>query len=223
MREFPLKILLDTFSLIKSRVVDYKKSYREKGFRVFFDIHRHRNISSLEDDACSLGKIVWDLLELELLARCVLMKSSDDANKRLIELLNESKGNFVEVDPFTNWDSLRPVLKEYNKKKPNHEVDIKKIVHLRDSLAHGRMFFYGSPREPGPLRLLRFSNKPKEKKVSIVASETLTKEWFGKNMVLIVASETLTKEWFDENMEFLNGEINKVRESAGWGRDDVPL
>ena len=66
----------------------------------------------------------------------------------------------VELNAFTNGDDLAQTLEKYNKRAPlDYRIDISPIVNLRDTLAHGRMFGYGSMKS---LRLLKFSRKPKK-------------------------------------------------------------
>ena len=55
-------------------------------------------------------------------------------------------------------------------------------MNLRDTLAHGRMFGYGSMKS---LRLLKFSRKPKNGKVLVELALDMTDEWFLENIRIL--------------------------------------
>lgn len=147
-----------------------------------------------ESHALSLGKLVGNLLTLELGARMAIVKR--DARLAAIvqtQLPQVREGEWVEYNPLTNKDDLQQTLERFNKRATDKcKVDIVRIVRLRDALAHGRAFGVGSPQR-GVLRLLKFSRKPD-----------------AQGMVQVTMAVDMTDEWFRENIEFLMDALRKV-------------
>ena len=137
-----------------------------------------------EAHALSLGKLVGNLLSLEMGARMVIVKLDQRVAEQVKTQLPQVKsGNMVEFNAFTNGDNLAQTLEKYNKWAPlDCRIDISPIVNLRDTLAHGRMFGYGSMKS---LRLLKFSRKPKNGKVLVELALDMTDEWFLENIRIL--------------------------------------
>lgn len=144
-----------------------------------------------ENHALKLGKLVGNLLTIEMAARLAIVKLDEHASSKVFTQLHQVKeGDQVECNAFTNADDLRQTLEKYNKRAPmQSKVDIATIVNLRDTLAHGRTFGFGDMKH---LRLLKFSRKQHQGKVSV----DLAKD--------------MNDTWFHENIEMLNKAINKV-------------
>ena len=137
-----------------------------------------------ESHATNLGKIVGNLLSLEMGARLAIVKLDERAAKQVQAQLPQVKaGDLVEINAFTNDDDLKQTLEKFNKRAPlNCRLDIKAIVNLRDAMAHGRMFGVGSMKQ---LRLLKFSRKAKDGKVSVELVQDMTDAWFLQNIQLL--------------------------------------
>jgi len=137
-----------------------------------------------ESHAMNLGKIVGNLLSLEMGARLAIVKLDEKAAKQVLAQLPQVKtGDLVEINAFTNSDDLMQTLEKFNKRVPlNCRLDIKLIVNLRDAIAHGRMFGYGSMKH---LRLLKFSRKANVGKVSVELVQDMTDAWFMQSILLL--------------------------------------
>jgi len=137
-----------------------------------------------ESHAINLGKIVGNLLSLEMGARLAIVKLDERAAKQVQAQLPQVKtGDLVEINAFTNSDDLMQTLEKFNKRAPlNCRLDIKSIVNLRDAMAHGRMFGYGSMKH---LRLLKFSRKANAGKVSVELVQDMTDAWFMQSIQLL--------------------------------------
>lgn len=117
-------------------------------------------------------------------ARLTIVKLDERAAKQVhAQLPGVKVGESIEVNSFTNSDDLMQTLEKFNKRVPvNCRLDIKPIVNLRDAMAHGRMFGYDSMRN---LRLLKFSRKAKDGKVSVELVQDMTNEWFNQSIQLL--------------------------------------
>lgn len=107
----------------------------------------------------------------------------------------------MELNAFTNKDDLNQTLEKYNKRAPiNCRIDLKPIVALRDALAHGRIFGFGSMEH---LRLLKFNRKPNNGKVAVELAVDMTDEWFqGNTRILNDAIGKIKKALDYESREF---------------------
>lgn len=150
--------------------------------------------ANFELHALNLGKLVGNLLTIEMAARMFLAKHEEEFQSRITtQLPRVSEGDLVESDAFTNSDDLRQTLEKYNKRVPSKELacPIDEIVSLRDALAHGRTFGFG---EMPHLRLLKFSRKATEGKYRVELAQDMSASWFlHKNSVLESATEKLTQ------------------------------
>jgi len=86
--------------------------------------------------ALNLGKLVGNLLTIEMAARMFLAKHEENFQSKVTTQLSQvSEGNLVESDAFTNPDDLRQTLKKYNKRAPDAlAIPVNEIVALRDAL-----------------------------------------------------------------------------------------
>lgn len=144
-----------------------------------------------ENHALKLGKLVGNLLTIEMASRLAIVKLDEYAASKVFSQLPQvNEGDQVEWNAFTNADDLRQTLEKYNKRAPlKCKVNITAIVNLRDALAHGRTFGFGKMKH---LRLLKFNRKQHQGKVSV-------------DLV-----QDMNDIWFDENIEMLNEAVNKV-------------
>jgi hypothetical protein len=159
--------------------------------KAYFELH-----------ATNLGKIVGNLLSIEMGARLAIVKLDERAAKQVQAQLSQVNfGDYVEINAFTNDDDLRQTLEKFNKRAPlNCRLDIKPIVNLRDAMAHGRMFGLGSKRF---LRLLKFSRKPTAGKVTVELVQDMTDAWFK------------------QNIEFLDLALEKVRIALDYEKHEL--
>ena len=156
--------------------------------------------------ALNLGKLVGNLQSLEMGARMVIVKLDQRAAKQVQTQLPQVRaGDAVELNAFTNDDDLNQTLGKYNKRAPlNCRIDVVPIVRLRDALAHGRTFGFGSVKHLQHLRLLKFSRKTKDGKVPVELAEDMTAEWFSQNIrMLNKALEKVTKALDYEKRDFV--------------------
>ena len=158
----------------------------------------------LELFALRLGKLLLNLLSIEMLVRTIL-----DKEEAINNLPKFEAGERVKLSQLTNTDTLTQVLTTYNAAY-NNKVDIDKIVPLRDAIAHGRLFGYGPREVDGSLRLVKFKHDktPKNK---------TPKNKTPKNEAEVECSVKMNKEWFDENLQYLQGVVNNLSTSHGWG------
>ena len=155
-----------------------------------------------ESHALNLGKLTGNLQSLEMGARMVIVKHDQwAANQVQTQLPRVRTGDLVELNAFTNEDDLTQTLEKYNKRAPpDCRIDVGPIVSLRDALAHGRTFGFGSMKH---LRLLKFSWKTKDGKVSVELAEDMTNEWFREKIrILDQALEKIRKALDYEKREF---------------------
>jgi hypothetical protein len=131
----------------------------------------------------------------------VIVKLDQRAAKQVLTQLPQVRGgDSVELNAFTNDDDLDKTLGKYNKRAPlDCRIDVVPVVRLRDALAHGRTFGFGSMKY---LRLLKFSRKTKDGRVPVELAEDMTAEWFG------------------ENIRMLNKALDKVRKALDYEKRD---
>ena len=145
------------------------------------------NKAQYELHALNLGKMVGNLLTIEMGARMAVVKLDERVASQVQSQLPQVKaGDLVEFNAFTNTDDLRKTLEKYNKRAPqNCKIDIASIVNLRDALAHGRAFGFESMKS---LRLLKFSRKVTEGKVVVELAQDMTDEWFKQNIEMLLSA-----------------------------------
>jgi hypothetical protein len=152
--------------------------------------------------ALNLGKLLGNLQSLEMGARMAIVNLDQRAATRVqMQLPQVKTGDIVELNAFTNNDDLTQTLEKFNKRAPAEcHIDTELIVGLRDSLAHGRTFGFGSMAH---LRLLKFSRKAKDEKVTVKMAVDMTDEWFRQNIrSLEYALEKVRKALNYERREF---------------------
>ena len=151
-------------------------------------------LSQMEGElhALRLGKLFGNLLSLEMITRMALAKvDRKDSFSEGPQLPQLKKGQRVDVSPLTDRRSLMGTLKQYNQHVGGaYQVEAKRIVELRDALAHGRMFGFGPGRH---LRLLKFDKNTDK-----------------QGRVLVTMAIDMTKDWFDDSTKFLEAELDKV-------------
>ncbi len=127
-----------------------------------------------ESHAFNLGRLVGNLQSLEMGARLAIVKLNRQAASQVqTQLPHVKAGDLVELNAFTNNDDLTQTLKKYNKQtRLECRIDVASVVRLRDALAHGRAFGFGSVRH---LRLLKFRRKSTgDGKVQVELADDMT-------------------------------------------------
>ena len=149
----------------------------------------------------NLGKLVANFHSLEFALRAFLWNeeiASGITPSQSMKLDEVNRGDIVSENAFTNYDTLKKLIKKYNNKRKISATDLmidKTLVEIRDAIAHGRL---SASTPSGSLKLLKFS-PPEGNQVKVTYSISMTEEWFieqierTKNAVLKVrqANETL--------------------------------
>lgn len=145
----------------------------------------------------NLGKLTGNLQTIEMGARLAIVRLDEAAAQRVQAQLPQVKcGELVELNAFTNKDDLNQTLEKYNKRASlDCRIDIKPIVALRDALAHGRIFGFGSMKH---LRLLKFDRKA------------------NNGMVAVEFAVDMTDEWFQGNIRILDDAIGKIKKALDY-------
>jgi len=137
-----------------------------------------------QNHALNLGKLTGNLLSIEMGARLAIVKLDAHAASKVFSQLPQVKeGDLVEWNAFTNSDDLRQTLEKYNKHAPLEcRLDVSSVVALRDALAHGRTFGFGTAKY---LRLLKFSRKQNAGKIAVELAQDMTDSWFSESNQLL--------------------------------------
>jgi len=131
-----------------------------------------------------LGKLVANIQSLEFALRAFLVNyeiASGGTFHQSTNLDDMNEGDIVPENAFTNYDTLRQLIKKYNNNPKILSARLiidETIVDIRDTIAHGRV---SAATPSSSLKLLKF-NEPKNNKVKVTFSVTMTKEWFGEQI-----------------------------------------
>jgi hypothetical protein len=126
-----------------------------------------------------VGEIIVNLQTLEFLLRRFLFgMRREHAEKRYENLV---VGDEVSENSFTNYQTLRQLIKDYNtqvpQSRPELKLSISDLTRLRDALAHGRIFSVASDDD---YLLLKFS-KPVDGKIKVTYCENMDDAWYQTN------------------------------------------
>jgi len=129
----------------------------------------------------SVGKIIINLQSLELMLR-LFLEETVGPKDRSTQLDRLSVGDRVPETPITNYDTLRKIIKKVNNQLlilgKNEKID-ETLVHLRDSIAHGRAM----SRDPNGIpRLIKFKNAKIGGLVEVDTSVDLTPQWLSSQV-----------------------------------------
>ena len=132
----------------------------------------------------NLGKLLVNFQSLEFALRAFLLKTEEMAGSpftKFKDLHELSEGDEVPENAFTNYDNLRRLIEKYNDNPKIRAAGLcidKKLVDIRDAIAHGRV----SALTPSPpFRLLKFG-KPKNNRTKVKFSILLTQEWYNQRL-----------------------------------------
>lgn len=132
----------------------------------------------------NLGKLVTNFQSLEFSLRSFLVNAEIGSGASFPQSANLNTliaGDLVPENAFTNYDSLGRLIEKYNNYpgviSGGLTIDAT-LVDVRDAIAHGRV---SSPTPSSTLQLLKFA-KPRDKKVKVTFSVSMTKEWFQQQI-----------------------------------------
>lgn len=126
-----------------------------------------------------LGRLKGNLLGLEFVLRFFLYDA--EAGSGLANLTTLKVGEWVPLNPVTDFANLRCLIQRYNRSVMPTAKELcidEDLVRLRDALAHGRLF---STEPAGPFQLVKFSDR-KGNHVKVEFSETVTVEWLEEQV-----------------------------------------
>ena len=147
--------------------------------------------NQIPDHVQRMGTLVVNLQSLEFALRGFLYNCetgwTNQGGPSFLE--NIAKGRQLEVNAFTNYDTLAKLIDKYNSqvrpRYPDLAVD-PGIARIRDALAHGRIAgLLPSPNEP--LRLVKYS-QPANRVVCVTDFHILTKNWFDEKSESVAQS-----------------------------------
>jgi hypothetical protein len=133
----------------------------------------------------AIGEIFANLLALEFSLRFFLYESVGPQHATL-SLDQLTAGDCVPENPITNYDSLGKLVRKVNERLEALDVPERvdnSLVDLRDTLAHGRIYY---SQLDGPGKLLKFS-RAKQGKVRVTTAIELTPQWLKEQNKRTVA------------------------------------
>jgi hypothetical protein len=131
-----------------------------------------------------IGRIVTNLQALEFVLRLFLdarLGHPGTTKDIPVELTKLSIGEWVPVNYFTNFDSLKQLIQKVNtelKESGLSEHIDESIVELRDAIAHGRVL---SLHPNGTFTILKFS-PPLNDKTQVTVSVKMTPDWLSEQI-----------------------------------------
>lgn len=128
-----------------------------------------------KEHAKNLGKLLQNLLTLELLLRlCILKKEGKIFPLDISEL---EEGDKVLFNVLTNRDDLEKVINRFHSyKNMPHKLDKEMVLKIRNAIVHGRLL---SKKAGGSMWVFKFS-KPKDGFVTIEVAQEMDSKWFNE-------------------------------------------
>jgi hypothetical protein len=139
------------------------------------------------DHALKLGKLLGNLQSLEAVLRVYLVKIGDKSRPRKTiqhSYWNLRVGDVIEVDEFSNYDSLGKLIRKFNDDIRARDTSLlidRDMVEIRDVLAHGRIA--GEREDTVTLKIVKFG-PPSKGKVIVVFSALMDDAWFAQYIPL---------------------------------------
>jgi hypothetical protein len=136
----------------------------------------------------NMGWLIVNLQSLEFALRAFLHNDEigwQKSNQSSDFLENIKGGDTVPKNAFTNYDTLKDLIKTYNRKVLGHDASLcvdEELVSVRDALAHGRIASK-SPSTSAPNKLVKY-DRPKDGLVQVTHCVIMDKEWFEKQIHL---------------------------------------
>ncbi len=128
------------------------------------------NTGKLVVNMQSLEFVLRGFLHNDEIARGITSTTPTDYNKM-------KQGDIVLKNAFTNYDTLRDLIRKYNSDSriQSSKLTINEtLADVRDAIAHGRV---SSSNPSSTMHLLKFK-RPNKDKVEVAFSELMTKDWF---------------------------------------------
>ena len=142
-------------------------------------------LSPVDKHFLNLGKLVGNFQSLEFVLRALLINDEiahkGPLPKSATDMDKMNDGDIVPENAFTNWDTLRQLIKKYNGHPKISSAGLtidEDLVDIRDAIAHGRV---SAATPSSPLRLLKLK-KPKDNQVKVTFSVLMTREWFAEQL-----------------------------------------
>jgi len=136
-----------------------------------------------DEHYAKLGLLLGNLHGLEFALRAFLSKRNSDSEP-VVDFKRATEGDWVEINSFTNYDSLRKLVDTFNHivedSNPEAVIDTS-VVTIRDALAHGRI---AGQAASFPMTLLKFG-APKDNKVQIITEVVMDHAWFKTTVNLL--------------------------------------
>ena len=136
----------------------------------------------MEEHSLNLGKLVGNLQSLEFALRAFLVNdeiSSGGSFSQSVNLHDMDEGDIIPLNAFTDYDTLRELIRRYNSHPRILSADLTiddTLADIRDSIAHGRV---SGLTPSSPLKLLKFGRpKRNDDHVRVTFSALMTGEWF---------------------------------------------
>lgn len=143
----------------------------------------------LNNLSLGVGRMKINLISLEYLLRDYHAKKKEEPP---FSILSINKNDLIKADSYSNYDTLRDLIRIYNADKKNADkIEGKLIIEIRDALAHGRLLAF-SMGKPIQLQLFKFGEPNKD------------------NLVKLIFKEELTVEWLRTKNEFLHSQMLKI-------------
>lgn len=131
-----------------------------------------------------LGRLVANLHSLEFALRAFLVRHNK-GQEPSVDLDAIAPGACAPENSFTNYDSLRTLLKKFNDIMKQHalpySMDIA-VAEVRDMIAHGRVA--SKDRRLVPMELVKFG-RPVPAGVPVEAIETMDMDWLEQKVSLV--------------------------------------
>ncbi len=144
--------------------------------------------NAIPNHAQWMGALIVNLQSFEFALRGFLYNCetgwTNQRGSRFFE--NITEGQQIEVNAFTNYDTLAKLIEKYNNIVRSRDSDLQvepAIARTRDALVHGRIPGR-SPSLDAPLRLVKY-DRPADSSVRVTDYCILTEGWFDEKTGLV--------------------------------------
>lgn len=142
-----------------------------------------------------IGKTIANLWSLETILRLTLLKKE---RSNFTDVSEMKVGQKQEENYITKYFNLENLIKKYNSLQENeiHCLDQKRIIDIRDLLAHGRVEIKDIHNSDDWI-LYKFSKKDKNNELTLQEKVYINKD---------------NGEWLKESLKFIAEQMHKVKE-----------
>jgi hypothetical protein len=163
----------------------------------------------------NVGYLVVTLQSIEYSARVAIGVLSEK-RWRAPDFPRLQKGDWVPEDAVTDFAPLGTVLRRFNELAPaQYRVDARRLVALRDLLAHGRLISAAAARETRnhlPLVIVKFG-QVKAGRVPVIACDEMTEKWFQEQRTFL--SQALYAAVLAQGPDALLGDLSRQAPQGG--------